>query len=169
MDIKKIQIFNIMWNKTATFWREVGSYLNADISHHLFSELLRCLSLVCRLIPHYLPFKCWEFFRILHRTSSSHQSLPHNHCYSVGSKWGVSMKPKYFPPVFSGLGLYIWLFYCYCWRDAQILKFRMSLTELMIYMLPTCCQASLSVLHATLFPPFSLSPLITLQSQPQTH
>lgn len=118
--------------------------------HHLFSESLGCLSVMCWPIPRYLPLKCWEFFGILQRTSSPHQSLPHNHSHSVGSKWGVSMKPKCFPPFFSGLGLYIWLPYCYCWRDAQILKFRKSLTELMIYMPHTCCQASLSVLHVTL-------------------
>lgn len=162
METEKTEIFNMMWKQDCYVLQSSMVLLKPQ-----------AFSTICFLTSYYVSVShagpspgtfhvsAGSSLGVLHRTLPSHNSLLHNHSDSCGSKWGVyPWSPNVFlqpRPVFSGLDLYLWLPYCYCRHDAQILKFRMSLTELTIYMPPTCFQACLSTLHATLSPPFSLS------------
>lgn len=99
-------------------------------------------------------------------------SLPQSHSHFCSPNAGVcpwspdaSLQPRL---VFSGPGPHIWLLYCYWERDSRIPQIWIPQAGLVIYV-PLGCQACLSALPTTLSPPFSLSPISTLLSQPQTY
>lgn len=146
---------------TATFQREVSSYLT--LRHFSLSAFWLITMSQSHLLAHPPTFHlsvggpssnpALDLCPPTTLSASQSQSL-------LWLQFGCAHEAQIFFPclnLFLGPGLYIWLPYCYCWHDSQILKLRISLTEFMIHMPPTCCQTCLSALHAALSPPFSLT------------